>query len=231
MFDDDSDYSRPSLSPFAMIGTMTTAMVPMMLLSTMAPFILYIVARWRDARSPAPDPQLGLKFALCFFRLQGYQILLVGTTMLLFSILMKGEGRFMSEIREMIYRPAFGLIVPGAIVFGVASSMLPRTNQAEYPNVGRLFAGYNLMMVGMVGFAALVMLFVLMFQKGDMGQAGRVAWSAVLVYTTAWVVQAITFAKYVFERPPPSSLEPPSSPPPPPAPPSDLPGPMQKPLA
>lgn len=223
MFDDDSDRS----SPFAMAGMMGLSfMLPFLILGMFVPFILYIIARWRDNRAPAPDPQLGLKFALAFFRVEAFQVMLIGLTMLMYSMLMKTHGS--SEIREMVYRPAFGLIVPGAIVFGVASAMLPRTNQATHPMVSRIFAGYNLMISGAVGFFALIMGFELMFQKGDSGEPGRIAWSLILVYTTAWVVQGALFGRFVLDAPPPPYNEPPASPP---AGGGDLPGPMQKPLA
>ena len=224
MFDDDDG---PGLSPFALFGPMMGVLVPVLMISILAPLILYVIARWRDARSPAPDPQLGLKFALGFFRLQGYLLLLYGGAMLLFSILMKGEGRAMSEVREMIYRPAFGLLVPGGLVFGATSAMLAKTNRIEYPQVGRLWAGYNLMIVGSIGFVALIMLFQIMFAKGESGQPGRIAWTGVLVFTSAAVVQAILFAKEVMEGPPPPTTWPPEAPPPP----ADVPPPMQKPLA
>jgi len=187
----------------------------------MFPLSLYVVARWRDHRSATADPQLGLKFALHFFRTQSYQLLMFGTTMLIFSIL----GKDLGEHRDMIYRPAFGLLVPAGIVFGVMSVLLGKTNNDRVPQVGRLFNGYNLMVTGIIGFVAMVMLFEIFFQKGKSGNDGRMAWSAVLVYTTAWAVQGAMFGRAVLDAPLPYD-----APPPPPA--GDpRPEPMQKPLA
>jgi hypothetical protein len=198
----------------------------MMLMGTMmlVYFALYAVLRWRDSRAPSPDPQLGLKYALHFFRLSAFQLLLAGTAMLLFSML----GKDLGESREDIYRPAFGFLVPAGVVFGVATVMLGKTNNYTHPNVARLFNGLNLLITGIIGFAVFVMAFQLLFAKGKSGNPGRMVWSGVLVYTTAWAALGAMFARQVMDAPPP------------PLPPTsygpgggggDRPEPMQRPLA
>lgn len=228
MFEDDDDYGGRSLmGPMYLLSMMTPVLVVMLATSLLFPLLLYVIARWRDHRAPVADPQLGLKFALHFFRVQSYQLLLFGTAMLVYSMLSK---ELKGEMREFIYRPAFGFLVPAGIVFGVATAMLGRTNNYAYPAVGRLFNGYNLMLTGFIGFAALIWGFQALFQKGSSGELGRLAWTGILVYTTAWAVQGAIFGRTVLEQSPPTSYEPPSSAPPG-EPPAAMPGPMQKPLA
>lgn len=229
MFDDHDDYGRSSfMGPMYLLSAMTPVFMFMLVSSLLFPF-LYVIARWRDHRAPVADPQLGLKFALHFFRVQSYQVLLMGTAMLLYSMLSK---EMKGDMRELVWRPALGLLVPSGIVFLVATAMLGKTNNYNAPNVGRLFNGYNLMLSGLVGFTALIAGFQAMFMKGSSGEFGRIAWTGILVYTTAWVVQGAVFGRSVIEAPP-QSYEPPSSSgmggnePPSPA----VPGPMQKPLA
>ncbi len=222
MFDDDDDSSRSFAGPMFILQAMGPIMMMMAVVSLMFPLLLYIVARWRDHRAPAPDTQLGLKFALHFFRIQSYQLLLFGTAMLLFTMLSKD----LKGAREVVYRPAFGLLVPAGIVFGIATSMLGKTNNYAFPSVGRLFNGYNLMVTGVIGFGALMMGFQLLFAKGDSGEAGRIAWTAILVYTTAWVVQGALFGRAVLDAPPPANMPPSDF-----APGPHVPEPMQKPLA
>lgn len=215
--DDDSGFG----GPMSMLAVMGPTMLMMMIMSMLSfAGILYIIARWRDHRAPMPDPQLGLKFALHFFRVQSYHVLLAGTVVLFFSML----GKDLGEFRQYIYRPAFGLIVPAGIVFGVTSVLLGKTNNYSHPTVGRLWNGYNLMVVGMIGFFAFVMGFVLLFQKGSSGNAGRMVWSAILVYTTAWAVQGAIFGRSVLDAPPPPSGPGPMGG-------GEQPGPMQRPLA
>jgi hypothetical protein len=204
-----------------MLGPMVMLMVMLMSMMLFYGLVVYVIARWRDNRAPVPDPQLGLKFALHFFRAYSYQILLMGTMILFFSML----GKDLGEAREFIYRPAFGLIVPAGVVFGVMSVLLGKTNNYSHPNVGRLFNGFNLLVVGMFGFAMFVAGFVLLFQKGSSGNAGRMVWSGILVYTTAWAVQGAIFGRSVLDAPPPPSA------PIPPAGGGDRPEPMQRPLA
>jgi len=226
MFDDDDEYGgRSMMGPMFMLQAMTPILVMMVVTSLLFPLLLYVVARWRDNRSPSPDPQIGLKFALHFFRVQSYQLLLFGTAMLLYSMLSK---ELKGDMREFVYRPAFGFLVPSGVVFGVATAMLGKTNNYSHPNVGRLFNGYNLMVSGFLGFAALIWGFQALFQKGSSGEMGRIAWTGILVYTTAWVVQGAIFGRSVLESAP-QSYDPPSSPNEPPAP--VVPSPMQKPLA
>jgi hypothetical protein len=226
MFDDD-DYGSRGLGPMYMLSMMTPVLVVMVITSLLFPLILYVVARWRDHRAPVADHQLGLKFALHFFRVQSYQLLLFGTAMLLYSMLSK---ELKGDMREFVYRPAFGFLVPAGGVCGVGTAMLGRTNNDSHPSVGRLFTGYNLMVSGFIGFAALIWGFQALFQKGSSGEMGRIAWTGILVYTTAWVVQGAIFGRSVLESAP-QSYDPPSSSggnePPPPA----VPSPMQKPLA
>jgi hypothetical protein len=227
MFEDDDDYGGgrgSSMFALQMLSTIAPIMIFMMVSSFLFPLLLYIIARWRDIKSPAgPDPQLGLKFALHFFRIQSYQLLLFGAAMLLYAMLSK---EMKGPMREFIYRPAFGFLVPSAIVFGVATAMLGKTNNYGYPNVGRLLNGYNLMVTGLVGFAALIWGFQMLFQKGESGELGRIAWTGILVYTTAWVVQGALFGRAVLDAPPAANMPPTDLPPGP-----GMPGPMQKPLA
>jgi hypothetical protein len=189
---DDDDFGgggHSGPSPFMMFQMMGAAMVPILATAMFAPLVLYIVARWRDNREPVPDPHLGIKFALGFFKWQGYVCALGGTGMLLYSITTKMP----SEMREVVYRPAFGLLLPGLLVFGVASWALTRTNNLERPQVGRLLAGFNLMLVGGVAFALLLIAFQTLFAKGDSGDPGRAIWSFTFVFVAAWVTQTVMF--------------------------------------
>src|SRR5512134_1300507 len=86
-------------------------LVPLAIAMVVTPVVIYVVARSRAAREPFPDPQLGLKFALSYFKTLSFHALLVGGVMLAFSVLMKGKDK------SDVYRPAFGLIAPAAMVF------------------------------------------------------------------------------------------------------------------
>lgn len=187
--DDDDFGSHRGPSPFFMFQMMGTFLVPMLAVAIFAPLLLYIVARWRDNREPTPDPHLGIKFALGFFKWQGYQLSIGGAGLLLYSITTKMPG----EMREMLYRPAFGLLLPGLLVFGVAAWALTRTNNMERPIVSRVLSGYNLLLTGIIAFALLVFAFQTLFAKGESGDAGRAIWSFTFVYVSAWIAQTAMF--------------------------------------
>jgi hypothetical protein len=222
--------------PFVLFGALVSAMV------------LYWLLRSRANREGIADPQLGWKFALGYFRVLAFHILLLGGVALVFGIIMKSQGLD----KEMIYRPALGFMVPAGLLFGVHTWALTRTNQAEQPMVGRLLAGFSLIVSGVLGSLALFVVFQLLFEKGASGNQGRFFWSLFLVYGTAWVVQAVRFYKRVqidpllappmpaFYPPPPAvAMQAPLAAPPVPgapvaptaAPVVPLPGPMAAPLA
>lgn len=190
--------------------------VPMLLwLLVIGPLVLYPVARWRAHREPVADPQLGAKVAVDYFKMLAFQLLLLGGVVLLWTIIRKS-----SADKGELYRVAFGFLVPGGLVFGVHTAMLRRTNDDYFPAVRRLFSGYNLLVTGLVGFAALVLGCQALFAKGSSGDVGRMFLAAVLVYGGAWAGTAVQFARTVLADfgaagGPPADVMPPQAPQPP----------------
>lgn len=159
------------------------AMLPLLAGTVLfVPLVLYIVARWRANREPHVDPQLGAKFALHFFASIGLQLGLAGLMMLLFTMIRPGEGK--SEE----YRVAFGMIVPAGLLIALHVGMLTKTTDAQLPNVRRLFTGYNLFCVGIIGFFAVVLGFQVLFAKGSQKPFSHFVGAMVLVYCPAWGV-------------------------------------------
>jgi hypothetical protein len=215
-------------SPLMMMSMIAPIMISMAMVTMLAPLVLYVVARWRQNREPVQDPQLGVKFALCFFRQLGYQTILLGAFVILWSM----TSTMLRGGRDYVMRPGFGVLVAGLLVWGAHNLALQRTNRIEFPAVERLFAGYNLLTVGMLGFVALVLVIVSLFSKGSAGETGRVYWSMALVYTSAWATQGVMFLNRVLDAPPaPTSMAPPSSSIAPPAATGTADAPWTKPLA
>jgi hypothetical protein len=159
-----------------------------------------------------------VKVALHYFRMASFQLLLVGAVLLVYAVIGKASDK------GDLYRAAFGFLVPAGIVFGVHTVLVARTNDASYPAVHRLFMGYNLLVVGLFGFAALVAGFQILFAKTrDGGDVGRLLFAGVLVYCGAWAACGIQFARRVFGGPGTSSgsldhvIMPSTAMPPPPA--------------
>jgi len=159
------------------------------------PFVIYVIARWRAHRDQVVDPQLGMKVALSFFQVMAFHMVLAGLTMFLYAMM----SSLSSDMKSTLYRTAFGLIVPGGLVWGTHFSVLARTNQQQFPGVRRLFAGYNLLVTGLLGFTATVLAFEALFKRGSSRELGRIGVSSVVVYVTAWVVVGLRFARQVFE--------------------------------
>lgn len=205
---DGGGYGSPMMGMLGMFGAIVPVMVMVMMLSLTAPVILYLVARWRQNKEPVQDPQLGIKFALCFFRQVGYQLMLMAGFMILWGLTTKFVWK---GHRDDIMRPAFGILVPALIVWGVHNLALQRTNRITFPGVERLFAGYNLLTTGLMGLMALIFVFQTLFSKGSSGEGGRIAWSLALVYTSAWAAQGVMFLNRVLDAPPSSMSQTPPS--------------------
>jgi hypothetical protein len=193
------------------------ALTYIVVVGLLLPFVLYVVARWRAQRDPTVDPQLGIKVALGYFQVTALQVLLAGAAMLLYAIISSDEDK------GTIYRTAFGLLVPGGLVYGAHTSLLKMTNQDVFPAVRRMLAGYNLLITGLVGMASLVAAFEALFQKGSSHGFGRAAAAGVLVYGSAWAVCGWKLGRMVMgdRSEPPASMPPAVQPPPaatPPAP-------------
>lgn len=173
-------------------------LAPLMTVTAFAPVVLYIVARWRAGRDPVPDPQLGLKFALYYFATGGLQLALAGITLLAYTMI-KPSGEDLDSKSEM-YRLAFGFVLPAAAVLGAHLALLARTNDRQYPGVRRLFVGFNLLITGLVGFAALVLGAQALFAKGSTHGMGHLGGAAILIYCTAWGLLAWQFDFLVIGR-------------------------------
>ncbi len=167
--------------------------------------IVYVVARWRTYREAgANDPQLGLKTALALFLSLSLQLGLLGMFNFFWALFTKGE-------HGDLLRDAFALLVPAGLVFGAHLVAIKRSNAEELPLVPRMFEGVSLIITGLIGFAALVMAFKILFARGEAGEEGRMALAAVLVYPAAWVLQGMRFVKRVSTGAPPPGVPSPTA--------------------
>ena len=177
------------LSPLLVIG-------PIVLWFLIAgPFVLYLVARWRAHREPVVDPQLGLKTALHYFGMIGFQLALFGAMIVVWMIVTKEA----TSDRGSFLRVAFGFLIPALIIYGVHASLLKRTNQHQFMGVTRLFQGYNLLVTGLVGVTAFFLVFQALFTKGSSGEMGRISAAMFVVYGAAWAACGVSFARTVYE--------------------------------
>jgi hypothetical protein len=178
----DSDLGS-SMMLFRMLPAATAVISIIVTLTLFGPLVLYVVARWRSHRAPAPDPHLGLKFALHWFATSAFHLTLAGTTVLIFTIISPGP----SSAKGDTYRFAFAMLVPASIILATHLMLLKRTNDLEVPGVRRLFLGYNTIVTGLAGFIALLAGFQLLFAKGSVAPMGHLAGAAILVYCSAWL--------------------------------------------
>jgi hypothetical protein len=202
------------VSPLDVLGLLGPLFVigPLLIwLVVIGPLLIYPLARWKAHREGALDPQLGLKVALNYFGLIAFQLALFALAMLVYTLFSK------SSHKGDLYRMGFGFLIPAGGVLAAHLAMLGRTNQELFPSVRRLYLGYNLLITGLLGFAALLFAFQVFFKKGSAGDEGRFAVAAVLVYVGAWVACGVQFGRLVLGDPgasagPSSHVPPPAVP-------------------
>ena len=177
----------------ALAGPMMAVVTMLVTITIFVPVVLYLVARWRNARSGEYDNHLGLKVALHYFAISAFQLGLAGFTLLVWALITSAP----SETKSIFNRMAIGMIVPAGLVMAAHLSILRRTNDAVSTSVKRLFAGYNLIVTGLLGFVALIIAFQALLAKGSSGEMGRIAGAMVLVYGTAWAIVGWRFGQLV----------------------------------
>lgn len=183
---------------FRTVAPTVTAITFLMVVLVLAPFFLYLIVRWRAAKDPAPDTQLGLKFALHYFSMSAFQLLLAGVALLIYMLISPGTP----DKSTSGYRVAIALILPAGLILAAHLHLLKRTNDDAFPSVRRLFWGYNMIVTGIVAFFALVLGFQALFAKGPTLGVGHMAGSMVVVYGAAWAIVGFKFGQLVLGPPP-----------------------------
>ncbi|HET9993524.1 MAG TPA: hypothetical protein VFQ65_33535 [Kofleriaceae bacterium] len=205
------DYGASPFQIMRLLGPMMVVGPLLLWMLISGPFVLYPIARWRAHREAVVDPQLGLKTALEYFRMLAFQLGLLGCAIVVFAMFSKMPG----DDKGDAYRVGFGLFVPAAILFAAHVAMLTKTNEAQYAGPRRLFGGYNLVITGLLGMTAFMLVFQAMFAKGSTGDFGRFAGASLVVYGGAWAACGIRFLRLVRDDvPPPQAPQRDAAPPP-----------------
>jgi hypothetical protein len=147
--------------------------------------VAYLILRWRAYKENQPkDPQLGFKTVLYYFKSLGYQVLLAGAAVLIAGLMLGDEA-----VEEML-RLGAALVLGGGVVYvSHAVILLRRTNTNAFPGAARLYNGFNMALVALVGMAALIAFFVILFSEAMGRSAVKTVLAVLLVYCPAWVAQ------------------------------------------
>ncbi|MHC4548422.1 MAG: hypothetical protein ACYTEZ_06555 [Planctomycetota bacterium] len=130
-----------------------------LLVAPLFPFI-YVVLRWRaEGRH---EPGAGTHAALLYFVIAGILLALAGAANLTYGWVST------TELDEELHRLSWGMFL-GSLVFLLLNVGLLRLQgpRPELRDARRVFAGFLMVMSGLVAFTVLVLLFVTIFQKTD----------------------------------------------------------------
>lgn len=196
-----NEYGVSPLTVLELLGPMMVIVPLLLWVLVIGPAIIYPLARWRANRDGVADPQLGLKVTLHYFRMLAFHVLLLGALVIVWTVISKGSGK------GSMYRSGLAFLIAGGGLFAGHIALLARTNDALFAGVRRLFLGYNLVVTGLIAFAAIVLAFQALFAKGSSGDTGRGYYAALLVYGAAWAGCGFQFARIVLgdgSAPPPA---------------------------
>jgi len=149
--------------------------------------IVYIFIKWRSYRDgDPPDPQLGMKVILYYFKTLAYHVFLASLAILFYG-LVKNTG-------SSIVHVGLGLLVSSVIIYLTHCILIHKlTNTADFPLTARIYTGLNLVIVGLVGMISFVITLVTLFEKGF--EKIELPLVCFIVYAVAWVLQTAFFCK------------------------------------
>ena len=156
--------------------------------------VVYVLLKWRSYRDgSSPDPQLGIKVVLYYFKTLAYHVFLASCAVFFYGLL-AGESDAI--------KVGLGLLISSGILYVVHSILIQRlSNTRAFPLTARIYAGFNLIMVGLLGMVSFVITVTLLIDKGQESIKLPLAW--VVVYAIAWVYQTLYFCKpFLYQRQP-----------------------------
>jgi hypothetical protein len=177
-------------------SSMSSLVAPYLaLVAGFAALWLYVLVRWRMYREGVDDLRVGAKFAVLFFWVASFHLLLIGARQLGEAMIYSVSGQGTSAM----YRTALGLLLPGALLTAVHTVAAHRLGACVNPRspLSSLFAGANLLFTGMMGFYYLVASSVVVTAASDGGDRvePRLIFAGAAVYIPAWIVLGLRFLK------------------------------------
>ena len=148
--------------------------------------LVYIFIKWRAYQDQSPqDPKLGLKVIVYYFHTLAYHVILLSLVLIAFGLL-KGGG-FKDELRV-----GLGMLISGGIIFCAHWLIIKNINKdVQTFLVARVYNGFNLVVIGLLGMAALIAFFILLFKSGKTDI--KLPVSGLIVYGIAWLFRGWQF--------------------------------------
>lgn len=170
----------------SLIGSFSFLFIYAYFVVPLAP-VVYIFIKWRSYRDGnPPDPQLGMKVVLYYFKTLAYHVILASLAVIFYGLL-ASRGKSTVQV-------GLGLLVSCGIIY-LSHYLLIRklTNTAAFPITARIYAAFNLVIVGLVGMISFAVTVTIFFEKGFKGLELPLA--CFIVYAIAWAVQTFFFCK------------------------------------
>lgn len=168
-----------------LIGSFSFLIVYAYLIVPLAP-IVYIFIKWRSYRDNSPpDPQLGMKVVLYYFKTLAYHGVIASLAVIFYGVLGNDSGAI---------NVGLGIFISCGLLYIVHYIIIPKlTNTLEFPLTARIYTGFNLIIVGLVGMISFVFTVTTLIDRG--WEKIDLPVAIFVVYTMAWAVQTLLFCK------------------------------------
>jgi hypothetical protein len=158
--------------------------------------VVYVLLKWRSYRDETPlDPKLGMKVVLYYFKTLAYHVFLASLAVLFYGLLSSESDAIEAGL---------GLLLSSGILYLIHTVLIQRlSNTREFPLTARIYTGFNLIIVGLLGMISFVITVTLLFDKGL--KSIKLPLACLVVYMMAWAFQTFYFCKpSLLKRQPPN---------------------------
>jgi hypothetical protein len=147
--------------------------------------LVYWFLKWRLYRDGMqPDPELGKKVIVYYFKTLGYQLALIGLTMMIFGLL--------SRRGDEQLKMGLGFLIGGGLVYLLLVMAIYAKVVGDNTHlVARMYTGINLLIVGLIFIIAFTAFWVILFTASF--KAAKLPLSAFIVYAGALVGEGFYF--------------------------------------
>ena len=147
--------------------------------------LIYWFLKWRSYRDQMqPDPDLGKKVVVYYFKTLGYQIALLGITMMIFGLL--------SRRGDEQLKAGLGFLIGGGLIYLLLVMAIYAKFIGDNTHlVARTYTGFNVVLVGLIFIIGFTAFWVLLFTASF--KAAKLPLSVFIVYGAALMGQGYYF--------------------------------------
>lgn len=154
--------------------------------------LVYIFIKWWSNKEAKPvDPNLGIKVITYYFKTIGYQISMIGISLMIANLI---KGNIDSSGRT-----GAGILICGGLVYLIHLLIIKKFfDDTEFTITKRVYSTFNIVFVGLVVIVSMIVWLSIML--GEMPVKFETPLAFFIVYFIAWIFQSRFFYKPLFSK-------------------------------